>query len=112
MERSDVEPRYEAFRQAAITLGASLVIAAAVLGWTMPDPPKGARYEGFVVENKVVRLDTRHGHLVACDFNRCVRVLGNGKEIQSNSAPGLSAPAPSVPRALEENADVTPVQRP
>lgn len=95
-----MEPRSEAFRQAVILLGASLVIAAAVLGWTMPDPPNPARYEGFVVENKVVRLDTRHGHLVACDFNRCVRVLGNGKEIQPNSAPGLSAPAAAPARQV------------
>lgn len=92
-----MEPRYEAIRQAVVTLGLSLVIAAAVLGWTMPDPPEGAKYAGFVVGDKVIRLDTEHGHLVACDFNRCVRLLGNGKEVQPNSAPPLAAPVGFAP---------------
>lgn len=83
---------YQAVRQAVITLGVSLVIAAGVLGWSMPDPPKSAKYAGFVIDNKVVRLNTQNGNIVACDFSRCVRVLGNGKYLQPNSAPGLAAP--------------------
>ena len=84
-----MDNKYEPIRQAAITLGVSIVVAAAFIGWSLPGTPRPQNYEAFVVDNKIVRLDTREGHLVACDFNRCVRILGNGKEVQPNSAPGL-----------------------
>ena len=86
-----MDSNHELIRQAAVTLGASIVVAAAIIGWSWPDAPSAPKYQGFVVGEKVVRLDTREGHLVACDFNRCVRVLGNGKNIDPNSAPGLAA---------------------
>ena len=86
-----MDNKYEPIRQAAITLGVSIVVAAAFLGWSLPGTPRPQNYEAYVVDNKIVRLDTREGHLVACDFSRCVRVLGNGKEVQPNSAPSLIA---------------------
>lgn len=84
-----MDNKHEPIRQAAITLGVSIVVAAAFIGWSLPGTPRPQNYEAFVVDNKIVRLDTREGHIVACDFSRCVRILGNGKEIQPNSAPGL-----------------------
>ena len=99
-----MDQRFEALRQAAVTLGASIVIAAAIIGWSFPDTARAPKYEGFVVDGKIVRLDTREGHVVACDFDRCVRVLGNGKNIDPNSAPGLpargEASVPSVPAGI------------
>ena len=86
-----MENRYEPVRQAAVTLGVSIVVAAAFIGWSLPESARPQKYEAFVVDNKIVRLDTREGHIVACDFSRCVRILGNGKEVQPNSAPGLIA---------------------
>jgi hypothetical protein len=98
-----MDARYEMVRQAAVTLGVSLVVAAGIIGWSLPDAPSAPRYQGFVVDGKIVRLNTRDGNIVACDFDRCVRVLGNGKQLQSNSAPGLAASgegaaAPAQPR--------------
>ena len=84
-----MDNKYEPIRQAAITLGVSIVVAAAFLGWSLPATPRPQNYEAFVVDNKIVRLDTREGHLVACDFSRCVRILGNGKNVDPNSAPDL-----------------------
>ena len=84
-----MEPKYEPIRQAAVTLGVSIVVAAAFIGWSLPNSPRPQKYEAFVVDNKIIRLDTREGHIVACDFSRCVRILGNGKNVQPNSAPGL-----------------------
>ena len=97
-----MDNRYEPIRQAAITLGVSIVVAAVFIGWSLPGTVRPQKYEAFVVDNKIVRLDTREGHIVACDFTRCVRILGNGKEVQPNSAPGLTlsstaAPQPSPP---------------
>ena len=86
-----MDNKYEPIRQAAITLGVSIVVAAAFVGWSLPGTPRPQKYEAFVVDNKIVRLDTREGHIVACDFSRCVRILGNGKNVEPNSAPGLIA---------------------
>ena len=86
-----MDNKHEPLRQAAVTLGVSIVVAAAFIGWSLPGTPRPQNYEAFVVDNKIVRLDTREGHLVACDFSRCVRILGNGKDVQPNSAPGLIA---------------------
>ena len=92
-----MEPsRSEVFRQGTATLALAIVAAAAIVGFSLPDAPRPPKYQAFVVDGKIVRLDTREGHLVACDFNRCVRVLGNGKKLAPNSAPGL-APAPAAP---------------
>ncbi|HEX8443013.1 MAG TPA: hypothetical protein VF631_05130 [Allosphingosinicella sp.] len=85
-----MEPKYELIRQAAVTLGVSLVIAAGIIGWSLPEAATPSHYQGFVVNDKIVRLNTGNGNIVACDFSRCVRVLGNGKDLQPNSAPGLT----------------------
>jgi hypothetical protein len=94
-----MDNKYEPIRQAAITLGVSIVVAAAFIGWSLPGTPRPQNYEAYVVDNKIVRLDTREGHLVACDFRRCVRILGNGKEVQPNSAPGLIASSDAAPQS-------------
>lgn len=92
-----MEPsRSEVFRQGTATIALAIVAAAAIIGFSLPDAPRPPKYQAFVVDGKIVRLDTRDGHLVACDFNRCVRVLGNGKKVSPNSAPGLAA-APAAP---------------
>ncbi len=87
----------DAIRHAAISLGVSLVLAAVIIGWSLPETPDAPKYSAFVVGDKIVRLQTNRGFLVACDLNRCVRMLGNGKNIQPNSAPGLAAGAGAVP---------------
>ena len=68
-----MDNKYEPIRQAAITLGVSIVVAAAFIGWSLPGTPRPQNYEAFVMDNKIVRLDTREGHIVACDLRRCVR---------------------------------------
>ncbi len=93
-----MENKYEPLRQAAITLGVSIVVAAAFIGWSLPGTPRPQNYEAFVVDDKIVRLDTREGHIVACDFSRCVRILGNGKNVEPNSAPGLIASSDAAPQ--------------
>ena len=94
-----MDNKHEPIRQAAVTLGVAIVVAAAFIGWSLPGTPRPQNYEAFVVDNKIVRLDTREGHLVACDFKRCVRILGNGKEVQPNSAPFLIASSDAAPQS-------------
>ena len=103
-----MDNKYEPIRQAAITLGVSIVVAAAFVGWSLPGTPRPQKYEAFVVDNKIVRLDTREGHIVACDFSRCVRILGNGKNVEPNSAPGLIA---SSDAARQSGQAAVPAQR-
>jgi hypothetical protein len=108
-----MDNKYEPIRQAAITLGVSIVVAAVFIGWSLPGTVRPQKYEAFVVDNKIVRLDTREGHIVACDFNRCVRILGNGKEVQPNSALGLtlgSAAPQSSPQSIPAPSDSRPTQ--
>ena len=95
-----MENKDELLRRAVMTLAVSIVIAATIIGWSLPESAKPQKYEIAVVNGKIVRLDTREGHIIACDFSRCVRVLGNGKNVQPNSAPGLiaSQEAASPPR--------------
>ena len=91
-----MEPtRSEILRQRTATMALAIVAAAAIIGFSLPDTPRTPTYQGFVVDGKVVRLNTRTGNIVACDFARCVRLLGNGKKLEPNSAPGLAAPAPA-----------------
>jgi hypothetical protein len=92
-----METKYELIRKAAVTLGLSIVVAAAIIGWSLPESPEGQKFQGFVVDNKIVRLNTRDGNMVACDFSRCVRILGNGKDLQPNSAPGLIRGSDAAP---------------
>lgn len=73
---------YERLRQAIASLSLAIVVAAAIIGHSLPDPPRTPAYQGFVAGGKVVRLDTRSGNIVACDFSRCVRMLGNGKALE------------------------------
>ena len=96
-----METKYEPIRQAAVTLGVSIVVAAAFIGWSLPSSSRPQKYEAFVVDNKIVRLDTREGHIVACDFSRCVRILGNGKNVEPNSAPGLVASSDAAAEARQ-----------
>jgi hypothetical protein len=105
-----MDNKYEPIRQAAITLGVSIVVAAAFIGWSLPGTPRPQNYEAYVVDDKIVRLDTREGHLVACDFSRCVRILGNGKEVQPNSAPGLIAGPQSGPASIPAPNESRPAQ--
>jgi hypothetical protein len=105
-----MDNKYEPVRQAAMTLGVSIVIAAAILGWSLPGTPRPQKYDAFVVDDKIVRLDTREGHIVACDFRRCVRILGNGKNVEPNSAPGLIASRDAAPRSIPAPAESEPSQ--
>src|SRR5687767_4017305 len=105
-----MEHNYEPLRQAAVTLGVSIVAAAAIIGWSLPNAPRPQKYEALVVDGKIVRLDTREGHIVACDFSRCVRILGNGKNIQPNSAPGLIASGDAAPKSVPAPAEPEPSQ--
>lgn len=75
----------------------AIVAAAAIIGYSLPDAPRAPTYQAFVVEGKIVRLNTRNGNMVACDFTRCVRVVGAGKKVARNSEPGLMASRTDVP---------------
>ena len=78
----------------------AVVAAAVIIGYSLPDTPRAPTYEAFVVEGKIVRLNTRNGNLVACDFERCVRMLGSGKKLARNSEPGLLASTTEIPPEL------------
>jgi len=84
----------------------AIVVAAVIIGYSLPDAPRSPTYQAFVVEGKIVRLNTRNGNLIACDFERCVPVLGAGKKLvrdgnlglmASTTVPEASPPEPTAP---------------
>jgi hypothetical protein len=100
-------PSAETLRQGISTMALAIVAAAAIIGFSLPDAPRGPRYQAMIVDGKIVRLDTRNGNIVACDFRRCVRVLGNGKHLARNSEPGLAVSA-TVPAPATNAAPALP----
>lgn len=77
---------YEALRGAAATIAIAVVAAAGIVGHSLPETPKMPVYEGFVLQGKLVRLDTRTGDVVACDLDHCERLPGKGRLRQMNGA--------------------------
>ena len=72
-------------------LSIAIVIAAAFIGFALPERSAGGRYEAFTLDGRIVRVDTGNGNIVACDWQRCVRVLGNGKWISKGNLTVLPA---------------------
>ena len=63
-EGTDVEPsRSDIFRQGTATVALAIVVAAGIIGFSLPDAPRTPTYQGFVVDGKVVRLNARTGNI-------------------------------------------------
>ncbi len=93
--------RHELLRLGLATHSLAIVVAAALVGYSLPDPPRPPVYAGLVVGGKIVRLDTYTGDIIACDARRCAQLLGNGRAIESAAAPGRHRrAAPSSEDAL------------
>lgn len=84
----------------AIFVGCAM-IAISARSWSGGGGSGVPDYQAFEVQGKMVRLDTDHGHLVACDFTKCVRILGNGKEVSPGTLDVEPAPKALAPAAAK-----------
>jgi hypothetical protein len=79
---------------AARKIVTALVIAGGLIALAIYFRPSPPRYQAAVGDGKVVRIDTRSGSVIACDGERCYRVLRRGQELDRAPAPkALPAPA-------------------
>ena len=80
-----------------------LVIAGALVGAGLYWRPAPPRYDAFAVGERVVRVDTKTGTIIACDGARCAYVHRRGQDVARRpnvpllpAAPS-AAPAPPTP---------------
>lgn len=86
---------------AARKLVTAIVIAGGLIALALYFQPSPPRYQvGAGADGRIVRVDTRSGTVIACDGERCYRVLRRGQELDEAPArKALPAPAPAAREA-------------
>lgn len=94
---------------AARKLVTGLVIAGAFIGLALYSRPGPPRYQAFATEDKIVRVDTRRGTVIACQATRCYTVVRRGQRLEKGPAPvAVRAPPPALPAPAREPAPAAP----
>jgi len=81
---------------AARKLVTAIVIAGGLIALAIyfRSSPSSPRYQAAVGDGRIVRIDTRTGTVIACEGERCFRVLRRGQELDERPAVrALPAPA-------------------
>lgn len=79
---------------AARKIVTALVIAGGLIALAVYFRPSPPRYQAAVGDGQIVRVDTRSGTVIACEGERCYRVLRPGQELDEAPRPkALPAPA-------------------
>lgn len=72
----------------------TLVIAAGLIGLAIYMRPGPPRYQAVIADGQVVRIDSRKGGMIGCDFRGCVWILRPGQNLErGNLRPPAPAPA-------------------
>ena len=84
---SDPEPRGrmlgEAIDSAVGKITTGIVIAGAIVGLAVYARPGPPRFDAFAVGDKIVRIDTLKGTIIACEGQQtCQLVLQRGQRLQ------------------------------
>ena len=66
------QPPRPATERGSAMIAAAIVAAALVIYWGMPEEP---RYQVAGSGSAVVRLDTNSGEMIACEMQRCARIM-------------------------------------
>jgi hypothetical protein len=77
----------------------AFVIAGAFVALAIYSRPGPPRYQAFATEDKIVRVDTRRGTVIACQATRCYTVVRRGQRLEKGPAPA-AMPSPQPQRAL------------
>ena len=86
-----------------ITTG--IVIAGAIVGLAVYARPGPPRFDAFAVGEKIVRVDTRKGTIIACEGEQtCQLILKSGQRLTKVKR----TDAPDTPKALPRPAAAIP----
>lgn len=88
---------------AARKIVTAIVIAGGLIALAIYFRPSPPRYQVAAgADGRIVRIDSRSGSVIACDGERCYRVLRRGPELDRAppAAKALPAPAPAAREAL------------
>lgn len=85
-----------------ITTG--IVIAGAIVGLAVYARPGPPRYDAFAFGNRIVRVDSRTGSIIACEGQQtCELVLRPGQRLtrirRTDALPAAATPLPAAPAA-------------
>ncbi len=86
-------------------IGGALVLGGALIGlglfWGGDSGDEAQRYQAFAADGEVFRVNTDSGTIIACNANRCVKILERGQELADEAGNTLFRvpPAPSAPAA-------------
>ena len=84
---------------AARKIVTALVIAGGLIALAVYFRPSPPRYQAAIGDGRIVRVDTRSGTVIACEGERCYRVLRRGQELDEAPPPkALPAPAARPPQ--------------
>ena len=98
---SDPAPRSlmlgEAIDAAVGKITTGIVIAGAIVGLAVYARPGPPRFDAFAVGDKIVRIDTRKGTIIACEGQRtCQLVLQRGQRLQKIPRTNAVLPKPAA----------------
>ncbi|HLL30131.1 MAG TPA: hypothetical protein VK403_03950 [Allosphingosinicella sp.] len=95
----------EAIDAAVRKITTGIVIAGAIVGLAVYARPGPPRFDAFAIGDKIVRIDTRKGTILACEGQQtCQVVLRRGQRVTRIKR----SDAPTGTRALPEPAAPTP----
>jgi hypothetical protein len=69
---NDPRPPRTATERGFAMIAAAIVAASLVIYWGLPEEP---RYQLAGSGSAIVRLDTDSGEMIACDMQRCARIM-------------------------------------
>ena len=94
----------EAIDSAVGKITTGIVIAGAIVGLAVYARPGPPRFDAFAVGDKIVRIDTRKGTIIACEGQQtCQLVLQRGQRLtrikRTDALPAPATPPKALPAA-------------
>lgn len=100
----------------------AIVLAGALIGigiYAGGDEVEAPKYHAFAADGEVFRLNTESGTVIACNANRCTRILERGQDLAEDggntlfrSPPAVPAPAPQPAAPAQQQQAPPPAQLP
>lgn len=89
-------------------LGGAILLAGAFIAFGLytgsGGENDGPKYQAFAADGEVFRLNTESGTLIACNANRCTRILQRGQDLAEDQGETLfkAPPAPQIPAGPQD----------
>lgn len=83
-------------------LGGAILLAGALIGlglYAGGGDSEGPNYQAFAADGEVFRVNMESGTIIACNADRCTRILERGQDLAEDQANTLFKAAPPPPVA-------------